>query len=70
MAETLTSICEPDAAKAGRLEVTITAATFLVSMWASRVFTPRRSSMDSRLCLVKGALRRLSPVPLSPTTRP
>jgi len=58
------------AAKAGRLAVTITAATFLVLSVASRVLTPRRSSMASRLCLVKGALRRASPVPFRPTTMP
>ena len=71
MAETVTSIWEPEAEKAGRLAVTITAATSLVSMLVVlRVFTPSRSSIDCRLCWVKGALRRLSPVPFRPTTRP
>ncbi len=70
MAATEISTVEPAAAKAGKLAVTITAATFLVSMVASRVLTPRRSSMSIRLCLVMGALRRLSPVPARPTTRP
>ena len=45
MAETDTSIVEPAAAKAGRSAVTITAATSLVSMLASRALTPIRSSM-------------------------
>jgi len=56
--------------KAGRLAVTITAATFLVCMVSPRVLTPSRSSMVCRLCWVKGALRSESPEPLSPTTRP
>ena len=52
------------------MAVTITAATFLVSMLvAARVLTPRRSSIDCRLCCVKGALRRLSPVLFRPTTK-
>ena len=50
--------------------MTITAATFLVFSVASRVLTPSRSSMASRLCLVKGAFRRASPVPFKPTTMP
>ncbi len=70
MAETEASICEPEAEKAGSRAVTITAATFLVLRSASRTLTPSRSSIASRLCLVKGALRRVSPVPFRPTTRP
>jgi hypothetical protein len=72
MAETVTSMVEPEAAKAGRLAVTITAATSLVCIWdwAARVFTPSRSSMATRLCWVIGAFSRLSPVPFNPTTRP
>ena len=70
MAETETSMLEPVAAKAGRLAVTITAAMFLVSRLKPRVCTPSRSSIDCRLCWVKGELRRVSPEPFSPTTRP
>ncbi len=72
MAETVASISEPEAAKAGRRAVTITAATFLVfRVWAaSRTLTPSRSSMADRLCLVKAAFCSESPVPLSPTTMP
>ena len=70
MEETVTSILDPAAAKGGSLAVTMTAAMFLVSMVASRVLTPIRSIIDIRLCLVIGTLRRLSPVPLRPTTRP
>ena len=44
-AETDTSMRVPGAAKAGRLAVTITAATFLVCMVWPRVLTPSRSSM-------------------------
>jgi flagellar P-ring protein FlgI len=61
---------EPAAAKAGKRAVTITTATFLVSMLASRVLIPSRSIMDCRPCLVMGTLRKESPVPLRPTTRP
>ena len=71
-ADTPTSIRLPPRAKAGRLAVTITAATFLVCSllsW-SRVFTPSRSSIPISDCRVKTALSNLSPVPFSPTTRP
>ncbi len=72
MAETVASISEPEAEKAGRRAVTITAATFLVFSVAaaSRTFTPSRSSMAERLCLVKAAFCRESPVPFRPTTMP
>ena len=54
----------------GRLAVTITAATLPVrSVWP-RMLTPSRSSIAVSDCLVKGMLLRVSPVPLSPTTRP
>jgi hypothetical protein len=71
-AETAMSIRLPGRAKAGRLAVTITAATLRVSSRASlsRVFTPRRSSMPISDCLVNMAVRSLSPVPARPTTRP
>ena len=68
----LTSILLPDRAKAGRLAVTMTAATFLVCSllsW-SRVLTPRRSSMPMSDWRVNTALSSRSPVPLRPTTRP
>ena len=45
-------------------------AETLVRMFSPRVLTPRRSSIAVRLCLVKGELLRLSPVPFRPTTRP
>ena len=45
----------PWPAKAGRLAVTITAATFLVCMVSPRVLTPSRSSMVWMDCWVKGA---------------
>ena len=70
IADTVTSNREPGAAKAGRLAVTITAATSLVLGVAARVLTPRRSRDDCRLCWVKGALRNASPVPFRPTTMP
>ncbi len=70
MAETVASMADPEAAKAGSRAVTITAATFLVSRSMSRTLTPSRSSMALRLCLVNGALRRVSPVWFSPTTMP
>ena len=41
-----------------------------VRKFAPRVFTPRRSSIAVKLCLVKGALFNVSPVPLRPTTKP
>ena len=48
---TETSMRVPCAAKAGRLAVTITAATFLVCMVSPRVLTPRRSSMVGQALL-------------------
>ena len=62
----------PVRAKAGRLAVTMTAATFLVCSLApwSRVFTPSRSSMPISDWRVNTALSSLSPVPFSPTTSP
>ncbi len=70
IAETVASICEPDAEKAGSRAVTITAAAFLVFMSTSRTLTPSRSSMAAMLCLVKGAFFSESPVPFRPTTMP
>ena len=70
MALTEISMRLPCAEKAGRLAVTITAATFLVCMISPRVFTPSRSSMVWMLCWVKGAFFSESPVPFKPTTRP
>ncbi len=67
-----TSMRVPWRAKGGSVAVTTTAATFWVFKFfnSSRVLTPRRSSMPTRLCWVKGAFAKLSPVPLRPTTRP
>ena len=70
MADTDTSMRLPGAAKAGRLAVTMTAATFLVCMTWPRVLVPSRSSMLWMLSWVNGAFFRLSPVPFRPTTRP
>lgn len=69
-AETVTSMRVPWVAKAGRLPVTITAATLPVRMVAPRMLTPMRSSIACSDCLVKGMLLSVSPVPLRPTTRP
>src|SRR6202022_1401651 len=66
IAETVASILEPDAAKAGRRAVTITAATFLVLSRpvaaGSWVLTPSRSIIDWIACLVNGAFCSESPV--------
>jgi hypothetical protein len=56
--------------KAGRLPVTITAATLPVRIVAPRMLTPMRSSIACSDCLVKGMLFRVSPEPFRPTTRP
>ena len=69
-AETVTSIRVPWVPKAGRLPVTMTAATLPVRMVAPRMLTPMRSSIACSDCLVKGMLFSVSPVPLRPTTRP
>ena len=62
----------PVCANAGRLAVTMTAATFLVDSLVSwsRVLTPSRSSMPMSDCWVNTLLSSLSPVPFRPTTRP
>ena len=65
-----TSIRLPWRANGGSVAVTMTAATFLVLRALPRVLTPSRSSMATRLSWVNIELRRLSPVPLRPTTRP
>ena len=72
MAPTLMSMRVPVRAKAGRVAVTMTAATFLVRrvFEMSRVLTPIRSSMPMTDCWVNGELLIVSPVPFSPTTRP
>ncbi|MNC62396.1 hypothetical protein D3C75_1124140 [compost metagenome] len=70
MAETATSRREPGVAKGGRSAVIMTAATFLVFRLAPRMLTPWRSIIPSSDWRVKGELRRLSPVPFRPTTRP
>ena len=59
-------------AKAGRVAVTITAATLRVRRLPamSRVLTPSRSSIAMMLCCVKGELLRVSPVPFRPMIRP
>ena len=70
MLETETSIRAPGVAKAGSSAVTMTAARFLELALAPRMLTPSRSVIPSSDWRVKGQLRRLSPVPFSPTTRP
>jgi hypothetical protein len=70
MALTEISMREPFEEKAGRLAVTITAATFLVCIVWPRVLVPIRSSMVWIESWVKGAFFSESPVPLRPTTRP
>ena len=70
MAEIVTSIRVPWLEKAGSEAVTITAATLRVFRLASRVLTLKRSSIALSDWLVKAELRRLSPVPSRPTTRP
>ena len=68
--ETVTSMRVPWVPKAGRLAVTITAATLPVRIVCPRMLTPSRSSIACSDCLVNGMLLRVSPVPLRPTTRP
>ncbi len=68
--ETVTSTREPLPMKAGSSAVTMTAATLRVRALALRTLMPMRSSIDCSDCSVKGELRRLSPVPLRPMTRP
>ena len=70
MEATLTSMREPGVAKGGSSAVTMMAAMFLELALAPRILTPRRSVMPSSDWRVKGQLRRESPVPLRPTTRP
>lgn len=48
----------------------MTAATFLVFRLAPRMLTPWRSIIPSRDWRVNGELRKESPVPFRPTTRP
>jgi hypothetical protein len=67
---TATSIRLPCRAKGRSVAVTITAATFFVFSLLPRVATPSRSSIATRLSCVNIELRRLSPVPLRPTTSP
>jgi hypothetical protein len=67
---TVTSRREPWRANGRSVVVTITAATFLVLRSSPRVLTPRRSSIACRLSAVNAELRKESPVPLRPTTRP
>ena len=70
MAETVTSMRVPCVPKAGRFAVTITAATLPVRRVCPRMLTPSRSNIAVSDCLVKGMLLSVSPVPLSPTTKP
>ena len=66
----MTSMRVPWVPNAGRLAVTMTAATLPVRMVWPRMLTPSRSSIAVSDCLVKGMLLSVSPVPFSPTTRP
>ena len=69
--DTVTSIAWPGRAKAGRLAVTMTAATFLSCMLVPcGTVTPMLPSMLTMLCLVKGVCVVWSPLPSRPTTRP
>jgi hypothetical protein len=60
----------PCRAKGGRVEVTITAATFAVFRSSPLVLTPSRSSMPTRLCSVNFEFVNVSPEPFRPTTSP
>ena len=60
----------PWRANGGRVAVIMTAATFFEVVPFSVGLTPRRFSIDCKLCLVKLPSFILSPVPLRPTTRP
>jgi hypothetical protein len=70
IADTVTSIVDPQPTKGGSEAVTITAARLRVRIMVLRTLTPSRSSMDDRDCSVKGVLRSVSPVPCRPTTTP
>ena len=66
---TVTSMRCPGREKAGRSAVTITEATFFTSTEEGAMFTPCRASRLARVWEVNLAWV-VSPVPLSPTTRP
>ena len=68
--DTVTSMRAPLPMKAGSSAVTMTAATLRVRALELRTLMPMRSSIDCSDCSVNGELRRLSPVPLRPITRP
>jgi hypothetical protein len=68
--DTVTSMRAPERTKGGRLAVTMTAATFLARERPPSLAMPRFSSMARIDCSVNGELRRLSPEPWSPITRP
>ena len=67
--ETVTSILTPGVANAGRVAVTITAATFLTRKAVGGTLTPIFCSRLDRLCVENTVCWR-SPVPLRPTTMP
>ena len=69
--ETVTSRLWPGRAKAGRLAVTSTAATFFsCSACPGGRFTPSCASIAVRLCVVNGVCAVWSPLPSRPTTSP
>ena len=71
--ETVTSISWPGCAKAGKVAVTIAAATFFSCMLLLvplGTFTPSCCSMLTTLCTVKGVCVVWSPLPSRPTTSP
>jgi hypothetical protein len=73
IALTETSMRAPWRAKAGRVAVTMTAATLRgrrVAASVASIATPKRSSMPMRLCWVNGEFVRVSPVVFRPTTMP
>jgi len=66
---TLTSMRAPERPKAGRVPVTITAATLRTRMSCLSMRAPNRPSIEAMACEVKTTCS-VSPVPASPTTRP
>ncbi len=68
--ETVMSMRWPRFMNGGRSAVTMTAATLRLRSASLRTLIPSRSSIDCIVCSVNGALRKVSPVPSSPKTRP
>ncbi|MNJ78407.1 hypothetical protein D3C77_761540 [compost metagenome] len=71
MDDTTTSSVWPGRANAGKVVVTMTAATFFNCMLLpAGTVMPSCDSMLVRLCWVNGVWRTWSPLPSRPTTRP